>query len=258
MPYRSDISQRPPRRIRKRLIAAILLSVGLHVVIFSELDILPTSDQAVTLRAVLNTQHTQGMDNEDSTGVSESQPMPDTPEVPPQPEKVTQIPPAEAPPQPPEPPASIAAPVTETALAPALPPAVPVPPSPPVPTPPAPAPEPDPAETITPVAPPKKELAGDIEVFGTPEEAEYFRVLTAHLRARTPPHPPGLKGRVRLQVKIQYGSVITSVEVISSTGDTRLEQWARKVVLGISPVPAVPSGIKQPFYFRPTIEVVGD
>ena len=110
-----------------------------------------------------------------------------------------------------------------------------------------------PADSVA--APPKRELAGDTDVFGTPEEIEYHRILTAHLRARTPPYPPGLHGAIRLQVKIQYGSVITSVEVISNSGGHALEQWARTVILGVSPVPGVPKGVKQPYFFRPTIEI---
>ena len=253
-----DLSQPPRKRIRKRLIATIVVSVGLHLLLFSELPSIPQKQQYVTLRATLNEQHAQGQDTEDSTGISDEIMMPPEPDEPTKPAPPAK-PESAALPEPPAPadPAeattktSSAIPVTES------PEAMKVPLKTEAPPPPPPTANTDSAERNVEevVSAPKKELAGDTEVFGTPEEAEYHRVLTAHLRARTPPAPAGASGRIRLQVKIQYGSIVTSVEVISNTGNPALEKWARTAALRMSPVPAIPAGVDQPYYFRPTLQV---
>lgn len=254
-----DLAHRPRRRIRKRIVAAVVLSVGLHILIFSELPTIPEPRPYMSLTATLERDLSQGEDNEDSTGTSDMLETPPEPETPPQPEppakaqkastpETSSPPPAPAEPQRP----AVPPPVTST--------------SPdardiqttPIPSQPQQQKEPSPAvkdEVKEVIAAPKKELAGDTEVFGTPEEAEYHKILTAHLRAFTPPAPPQATGRIRLQVKIQYGSIITSVEVIDSTGNAALEHWARTAVLGMSPVPKIPPEVSQPYYFRPTLGV---
>jgi len=253
-----DLAHRPRRRIRKRIVAAVVLSIGLHILIFSELPTIPEHKPYMSLTATLERDLSQGEDNEDSTGSSDVLETPPEPDTPPQPD-----PPAKA----------------QTASAPEAPPAAtPVQPEQPQTPPPVTsknreardiqtAPAPPQASELTTASPavkddvkeviaaPKKELAGDTEVFGTPEEAEYHKILTAHLRAFTPPAPPQATGRIRLQVKIQYGSIITAVEVIDSTGNAALEHWARTAILGMSPVPKIPPEIAQPYYFRPTLGV---
>lgn len=96
---------------------------------------------------------------------------------------------------------------------------------------------------------------GSDEKFSDPREQAYFEQLMAHLRQKLPPHPIGMSGQVRLQIKIEYDAVITGVDVITSSEDTRIDEWAKRAALTISPVPAVPSHLPQPYYFRPTLQL---
>jgi len=254
-----DLAHRPRRRIRKRIIAAVVMSIGLHILIFSELPKIPEHKPYMSLTATLELDLSQGIDSEDSTGTSDMRETPPESDTPPQPEPPAKAQTASAP----EPPPAAARPLQSEQ-----------PQSPPpvtsknreardIQTVPAPRQASELTETSPIVkddakeviAAPKKELAGDTVIFGTPEEAEYHKILTAHLRAFTPPAPPQATGRIRLQVKIQYGSIITAVEVIESTGNAALEHWARTAILGMSPVPKIPPEIAQPYYFRPTLGV---
>lgn len=107
--------------------------------------------------------------------------------------------------------------------------------------------------TSTPAPPSSLQTQGDNEEFSDPLERAYYELLVAHLNARLPAHPKGISGRVRLEIKIQYGSVITGVNIIDSSGNTVTDSWARKAALSVSPVPPVPEKFDQPYYFRPTL-----
>lgn len=94
---------------------------------------------------------------------------------------------------------------------------------------------------------------GTQEVFSNPLEQAYYETLVSHLNKRLPNHPSGIAGKVRLQVKIQYNAIITSVTIIDSSGHQATDEWAKRAILSVSPVPKVPSELKQPYYFRPTL-----
>lgn len=111
-------------------------------------------------------------------------------------------------------------------------------------------PEPD---ASTPAPPSSLQTQGNAEQFSDPLERAYYELLVAHLNARLPAHPKGISGKVRLEIKIQFGSVITGVKVIDSSGDNATDNWARKAALSVSPMPPVPDKFEQPYYFRPTL-----
>lgn len=100
---------------------------------------------------------------------------------------------------------------------------------------------------------PQGRFSGNDEVFSDPREQQYYEQLMAHLRQKLPAHPAGIQGKVRLQITIKYGAVITAVDVLSSSGNPLTDEWARRAALAISPVPSVPSHLSQPYYFRPTL-----
>ena len=100
---------------------------------------------------------------------------------------------------------------------------------------------------------PQGRFSGNDEVFSDPREQQYYEQLMAHLRQKLPAHPAGIQGKVRLQITIKYGAVITAVDVLSSSGNPLTDEWARRATLAISPVPSVPSHLSQPYYFRPTL-----
>lgn len=109
------------------------------------------------------------------------------------------------------------------------------------------------SETSTPAPPSSLQTQGDHEEFSDPLERAYYELLVAHLNARLPAHPKGIAGKVRLEIKIQYGSVITGVNIIDSSGNAATDSWARKAALSVSPVPPVPEKFAQPYFFRPTL-----
>ena len=98
-------------------------------------------------------------------------------------------------------------------------------------------------------------FAGDDQRFSDPVEQKYYERLMAHLNQKLPAHPAGIQGDVRLQVTINYGAVITAVDVIVSSGDSATDEWARRAILATSPVPAVPADLEQPYLFRPTLRL---
>ena len=98
-------------------------------------------------------------------------------------------------------------------------------------------------------------FAGDDQRFSDPVEQKYYEQLMAHLSQKLPEHPDAIQGSVRLQVTIQYGAVITAVDVIVSSGDSATDEWARRAILATSPVPPVPADLEQPYLFRPTLRL---
>lgn len=108
-------------------------------------------------------------------------------------------------------------------------------------------------ESSKPAPPSSLQTQGDEPEFSDPLEHAYYELLVAHLNARLPAHPKGVAGKVRLEIKIQFGSVITGVKIINSSGNAATDEWARKAALSVSPVPPVPDKFEQPYYFRPTL-----
>ncbi|MDF1762083.1 MAG: hypothetical protein P1U57_01620 [Oleibacter sp.] len=100
-------------------------------------------------------------------------------------------------------------------------------------------------------------FSGSDEQFSSPSEEEYYRQLTAHLNARLPAHPKNVSGVLRLQLRIEYGAVITAVTIIDSSGDTITDEWAKRAAISVSPVPPVPKNIAQPYFYRPTLRLSG-
>jgi protein TonB len=94
---------------------------------------------------------------------------------------------------------------------------------------------------------------GGQEVFSNPIEQAYYETLIDHLNKKLPNHPEGISGQVRLQVKIEYSAIITSVTIIDHSGNSPTDDWAIRAMLSVSPVPAVPPELTQPYYFRPTL-----
>lgn len=89
-----------------------------------------------------------------------------------------------------------------------------------------------------------------------PTYTSYRRVLKQYLAQRLEAQP-SLKGRVRLKIKLEYGSFATQVIVIESSGDLQLDDWARKAALAANPYPKIPKEIGSTFEFSPTLQLGG-
>lgn len=87
-----------------------------------------------------------------------------------------------------------------------------------------------------------------------PTYTSYRRVLKQYLAQRLEAQP-SLKGRVRLKIKLEYGSFATQVIVIESSGDSKLDDWARKAALAANPYPKIPKEIGLTFEFSPTLQL---
>jgi outer membrane biosynthesis protein TonB len=64
-----------------------------------------------------------------------------------------------------------------------------------------------------------------------------------------------LKGRVRLKIKLEYGSIATHVNIIESSGDLNVDNWAKKSALAANPYPKIPKEIGSTFEFSPTLQL---
>ncbi|QQD22204.1 TonB family protein [Oceanospirillaceae bacterium ASx5O] len=93
----------------------------------------------------------------------------------------------------------------------------------------------------------KEEQASD------PLEYSYQQQLLAHLRQRLRA-PAGLKGSVRLEIQFSYRQLATNIQVIHSSGNPRLDDWAMKAVMAANPFPPVPAELPANYIFRPTIK----
>ena len=269
------------RRFRKRLLLALLVSAGLHLLILPDLSV-PQRSAPPVIQATLMTPEAMRADDDNATGelTVSGQAIQKTDEI--------ASPTAPAVPSPPAPPSTpVTAPTAAT-------------PPPPV-TPAAPStiastsavtntrqgrinPS-SPASASTPVTAPvtantetnaeaetdtKNESSapkngplgdqqaiaryqGEEETFSNPVEQAYYQLLMGHIHRKLPRYPDGLNGQVRLQVTIRYGAVITAVDILNSSGNPSTDEWARRALLATSPVPAVPATLTQPYYFRPTL-----
>lgn len=258
------------RRTSRRVLLAVVISVVLHLLLFFIHSPVPeVSERPRVFHAELQTDIAQRDDTEDRRGeITEeppasvktpAAPAPATPVSRPEarassPEKVItstvsprKTPQADKQPLTEETPAQ-KEPVTESVREKPAPVNTPKPPATVV------TPETDVTPTPSTPAPPSSlQTQGDAETFSDPLERAYYELLVAHLNARLPDHPKGIAGTVRLEIKIQYGSVITGVSIIDSSGNPLTDNWARKAALSVSPVPPVPEKFSQPYYFRPTL-----
>ena len=262
--------------VRRRFWLALFASLSLHLLLLPDLQLTEDTEPAPrVILATLKTETAQRTDKTDESGVleTESQPLREataanSPDTPPEPTLITQAPaatPTRVPRAPSEPmvsqatrtqasqtpPKQLDAPTpttknshdaveekvettTQTTVEPTVEKVVKAPP-------------------MATQSQPQGRFSGNDEVFSDPREQQYYEQLMAHLRQKLPAHPAGIQGKVRLQITIKYGAVITAVDVLSSSGNPLTDEWARRAALAISPVPSVPSHLSQPYYFRPTL-----
>ena len=90
------------------------------------------------------------------------------------------------------------------------------------------------------------------ELSSDPPERRYQQRLLAHLREKLTA-PAELNGSVRLSLTLSYRQIATEVQVIRSSGDPRLDDWAVKAVIAANPYPRVPDDLPAAYTFRPTI-----
>lgn len=87
-----------------------------------------------------------------------------------------------------------------------------------------------------------------------PTYTSYRRIATQYLQQRLEAKA-GLKGRVRLKIKLEYGSFATSVNIVESSGDLEVDSWAKKAALAANPYPKIPKEIGSKFEFSPTLQL---
>lgn len=90
------------------------------------------------------------------------------------------------------------------------------------------------------------------ELSEDPLERSYQQRILAHLRQQMQA-PAALSGSVRLSLTLRYKSIATDVQVIRSSGNQQLDDWAVKAAIAANPYPPVPDGFAEPYIFRPTI-----
>ena len=116
------------------------------------------------------------------------------------------------------------------------------------------------------VAQPKQEAAdahkqqisqAQVEAFSGSDDPTYtshLKILTQYLAQRLSAKDD-LSGTVRLKIKIQYGSIATSVKVAVSSGNPALDDWAVKAALNANPYPKTPKQLGDTFEFSPTLKL---
>ena len=87
-----------------------------------------------------------------------------------------------------------------------------------------------------------------------PTYTSYRRIATQYLQQRLEAKAD-LKGRVRLKIKLEYGSFATSVNIVESSGDLEVDSWAKKAALAANPYPKIPKEIGSTFEFSPTLQL---
>lgn len=247
---------------RRRLWLALSVSVLLHLLLLPELDLIPEENHDTVILATLKTDTPERADDADQRGElqTESRPLsspsqPPAPKKPPVPTEPEQAAKADAPKQvtatkatkkvqttsEPKPPSRTATETksTQTPQRTANARESQIPPS------------PSESASLTSSA----SFQGQDQRFSDPKEQQYYEQLMAHLNSKLPAHPDGISGTVRLQIAINYGAVITGVDIIQSSGHQATDEWARRAILSTSPVPSVPPELSQPYYFRPTLRL---
>lgn len=87
-----------------------------------------------------------------------------------------------------------------------------------------------------------------------PTYTSYRRVLKQYLGQRLEAKAE-YKGTVRLKIKIEYGSIATSIKVIQSSGNLEIDRWAKRAALAANPYPKIPKEIGSTFEFSPTLQL---
>jgi protein TonB len=97
---------------------------------------------------------------------------------------------------------------------------------------------------------------GNAEQFSDPVERNYVQQLLTHLDQRIIA-PQSFSGKVRLSLTIKFGQIVTQVEVLTSSGNPQIDSWVTKAAIAANPYPQTPPQLKQPYIFRPTIDLGG-
>jgi TonB family protein len=87
-----------------------------------------------------------------------------------------------------------------------------------------------------------------------PTYRSYHKVLTQYLNQRLAAKAD-YQGTVRLKIKLQYGSVATSVKIIQSSGNPEIDHWAKTAALAANPYPKIPKELGSTFEFSPTLQL---
>jgi protein TonB len=87
-----------------------------------------------------------------------------------------------------------------------------------------------------------------------PTYTSYRRVLKEYLGQRLEAKA-SYQGSVRLKIKLEYGSIATSVNIIESSGNAEVDRWARRAAIAASPYPKIPKEIGSTFEFSPTLQL---
>lgn len=87
-----------------------------------------------------------------------------------------------------------------------------------------------------------------------PTYRSYHRVLTQYLNQRLTAKAE-YQGIVRLKIKLQYGSIATSVKIIQSSGNSEIDHWAKTAALAANPYPKIPKELGSTFEFSPTLQL---
>ncbi|MFT4908764.1 MAG: TonB family protein [Oleispira sp.] len=86
-----------------------------------------------------------------------------------------------------------------------------------------------------------------------PTYTSYRRVLKQYLSQRLETKAK-YQGTVRLKIKLEYGSIATSVNIIESSGNLEIDRWAKTAALAANPYPKIPKEIGSTFEFSPTLQ----
>lgn len=87
-----------------------------------------------------------------------------------------------------------------------------------------------------------------------PTYTSYRRVLQQYLSQRLEAKAE-YQGIVRLKIKLEYGSIATSVNIIESSGNLEVDSWAKRAALAANPYPKIPKEIGLTFEFSPTLQL---
>ena len=87
-----------------------------------------------------------------------------------------------------------------------------------------------------------------------PTYTSYLQVLKQYIGQRVL-SKPGMQGVLRIKMKIEYGSIATSVQVIESSGNAALDEWAKRAILSANPYPKIPEELGNTFEYAPTLRL---
>lgn len=85
-----------------------------------------------------------------------------------------------------------------------------------------------------------------------PTYTNYHKLLTQYLTQRLAA-PEGFIGTVRLKIMLAYGGVPIAVNVIESSGNHQVDEWAKRQAIAAGPYPAIPKKLGSTFNFSPTL-----